>query len=321
MVRLIVDQKRPGRFGRTWERLVAACGLREPLESQASEHMPGWREILVVSAGLAAAIGVVLHKQLADWYGVPDLGDPLFSMWRMGWVAHQLVADPAHLFDANIFYPDRGTLTYSDSMLLPALMAAPLIWMGVPLPVAYTTLFLLAWLAAGVATYLLARALTLSKGASWVAALVFALCQYRFEHYSHLELQMTLWMPLTLLAAHRLLATGRPRYAVYLMLALGAQWYSSMYYGVFLTIYAGVFVCVLTLAGRLGWGRFAMAITGLLLGVGLALPLARVYESTEEVRGTRNPGVVESYSARPADYLHPNLRSAVPRLVRHEEQG
>ena len=44
-----------------------------------------------------------------------------------------------------------------------------------------------------------------------------------------------MWMPLTLLAALRLLATGRRRYFVYLMLAAAAQWYSSMYYGVFLT--------------------------------------------------------------------------------------
>jgi len=39
-------------------------------------------------------------------------------MWRIGWVQHQLVTDPRHLFDANIFYPLRATLTYSDAMIL-----------------------------------------------------------------------------------------------------------------------------------------------------------------------------------------------------------
>jgi hypothetical protein len=48
-------------------------------------------------------------------------GDALFSTWRLAWVAHQLPRDPLNLFNANIFYPERGTLAFSDSMLVPAL--------------------------------------------------------------------------------------------------------------------------------------------------------------------------------------------------------
>ena len=75
-----------------------------------------------MSLGLLGVTATVLHQQVADFHAVPDRGDPLFSMWRMAWVRHQILADPRHLFDANIFYPLTGTLTYSDSMLLPALM-------------------------------------------------------------------------------------------------------------------------------------------------------------------------------------------------------
>ena len=56
----------------------------------------------------------------------PDIGDPLLSTWRLAWVAHQLPLDPLHLFDANIFYPAKHTLAFSDAMLVPALTAAPL---------------------------------------------------------------------------------------------------------------------------------------------------------------------------------------------------
>ena len=230
-------------------------------------------------------------------------------MWRIGWVAHQIVADPRHLFDANTFYPETRTLTYSDSMLLPALVSAPLLWMGVPLAVAYTLLLLSTFVLSGIATYMLARALSLSPGASWIAALLFAFCQYRFEHYSHLELQMTQWMPLTLLAALRLLSTGAPRYFVYLALAAAAQWYSSMYYGVFLTIYAGVFVLVLAAVWRPGWTRLIAASTALACGLALALPLARIYQSTEGDRGIRDTHAVAHYSAEPVNYLHPHSRS------------
>jgi hypothetical protein len=298
-----------GIFGYSRDQLARGLGLRERLATAVSGPLPGWREVLVVTLGIAAVMAIVLHEQLASFYLVPDLGDPLFSMWRMGWVAHQVLASPPHLFDGNIFHPEPGTLTYSDSMLLPSLMGAPLVWLGLPIAIVYTLVFLASFLLSGVATYCLARVLALPRGAAWIAALIFALCQYRIEHYSHLELQVAQWMPLTLLAAHRWLATGRARYAVYLALALGGQWYSSMYYGVFLTIYAGVFICVLALAWRAGWTRWAVACACLLVGVGLAWPLARAYKATEAARGTRNTEVVEFYSALPSDYLAPNLRS------------
>jgi hypothetical protein len=59
------------------------------------------------------------------------LGDPLFSIWRIGWVYRQLLGDPRALFDANIFYPAPLTFAYSDAMLLPAPAAAPLLAAGV----------------------------------------------------------------------------------------------------------------------------------------------------------------------------------------------
>ena len=34
-----------------------------------------------------------------------DAPDYVLHEWIMAWVAHQIVADPLHLFDANIFYP------------------------------------------------------------------------------------------------------------------------------------------------------------------------------------------------------------------------
>ena len=51
--------------------------------------------------------------------GVHDDGDPLMVTWVLAWVAHQLPRAPAHLFDANIFYPERNTLAFSETLLVP----------------------------------------------------------------------------------------------------------------------------------------------------------------------------------------------------------
>src|SRR4051812_3079349 len=59
-----------------------------------------------------------------------DNGDFILHEWIMAWVAHQIVTNPLHLFDANIFYPERYTLAYSDHLFVQSMMGAPLLWAG-----------------------------------------------------------------------------------------------------------------------------------------------------------------------------------------------
>ena len=54
--------------------------------------------------------------------GVADVGDPLLNAWALAWVAHELPTVPTHVFDANIFHPERGTLAYSETLLAPAIL-------------------------------------------------------------------------------------------------------------------------------------------------------------------------------------------------------
>ena len=70
------------------------------------------RHAIVAGFGLGVALILLLYQQVRHLDSVPDIGDPLFSIWRLGWVAHQLVTDPRHLFDANIFYPNKPTLAF-----------------------------------------------------------------------------------------------------------------------------------------------------------------------------------------------------------------
>src|SRR5262245_53443992 len=72
-----------------------------------------------------------------------DTADTVLHEWIMAWVAHQVVADPVHLFDANIFYPERDTLAYSDHLFVQSMMGAPLTWSGAS-PVLVHNLVLLA---------------------------------------------------------------------------------------------------------------------------------------------------------------------------------
>lgn len=303
LVRVLLD-RRLGPFGVSragWRRVFPPSGsdlFLAPVPAGA------WRRTAWAAAGLALALAVLLHDQLWHPYSVPDIGDPIFSMWRVGWVTHQLVTDPLHLFDANIFYPERLTLALSDSMILPALTAAPLRLLGISPALTYNLLLLSAFWLSGIATYLLVERLTGSPRAAFIAGLTYACYSYRFDHYSHLELQMTHWMPLGLLALHLFITTARWPYAIALALAGVAQLYSSMYYAVFFLVYAITLAIGLVLVHRprirpllLPIGA-AVAVAGI-----LAVPLVRAFVAAKPIKGERLISEVEYYSATPIDYL------------------
>ena len=55
------------------------------------------------------------------------------------------------------------------------------------------------------------RYLTGDLDAALVSATIFTLVPYRVEHFMHLELQWTMWMPLSLWAVHRAFDRGSTR--------------------------------------------------------------------------------------------------------------
>jgi len=270
------------------------------------------RHGIVAALGLGAALILLLHQQVGHLDSVPDLGDPLFSIWRVGWVNHQLFNDPRHLFDTNIFYPERLTLTFSDPIVLPALTAAPALALGVHRVIVYNLLFLSGFWFSGIAMYLLVVRLTGSPRSAFIAGLLYGCALYRFDHYSHLELQMTQWMPLALLALHSFVTTRRWRYAVACALASVAQLYSSMYYAAFFLVYAAVIGVGLLITHRppLRQLLLPLAASGLLAAL-LAAPLERAFMAAEPIKGERGLNEVGQYSAVPSDYLRVSKVNAV----------
>ncbi len=275
------------------------------------ERIPA-RRSAAAAAGLCLVAVVLLFPQLRHMDSVPDLGDPLLSMWRAGWVFEQLRGDPRALFDANIFYPEPLTFTYSDSMLLPGLTAAPMLAAGVHPVTAYNLLLISGFVLSGIAAALLVERLTGSSRAGFVAGIVFGFYPYHFEHYSHLELQMMQWMPLALLALHKFLGTLRVRYAVLSGLCLVAQLYSSMYYAVFFSIYAGAVAATLVATRRPPLRRLVLPVAAAgVLAIVLAVPLIVPYERATAAKGERGRQEVTVFSAVPSDYLRAHQRSAL----------
>jgi hypothetical protein len=266
-------------------------------------------ELGAVLTGFTALTTAFTWPQAVNMYGVPDMGDPLFSIWRIAWVNHRIWRAPAALFDANIFHPESLTLTYSDPVLVPALMSAPLFWLGLHKVVIYNLLFLSAFVLSGVTTYYLLRALTGRRDAAIVGSVIFALHPYRLEHYSHLELQMTMWMPLALWGLHRALAGGRIGDGFLTGVAFALQMLSSLYYGMYFAVYLVIVGGTIWIGRRFPRRPLVMLAAGALVAGVLIAPVAAKYLANKPMMGDRDPRTVNFYSAKIEDYLKPHFRS------------
>ena len=84
-----------------------------------------------------------------------NTGDGLFSLWVVNWVARTLVADPTNLYDANIFYPDKNTLAFSEANIAPGAVAVPFYWLTKNPYVTHNVVVLIAFVLAFVGAYCL----------------------------------------------------------------------------------------------------------------------------------------------------------------------
>jgi hypothetical protein len=238
--------------------------------------------------------------------GVHDPGDPLMVTWVLAWVAHQLPLAPGHLFDANIFYPERNTLAYSETLVVPGSIAAPLHWAGVSPIVVYNIVFLSGFAISGVGVALLVRRLTGCFGAAILAGIIFAFPPYRIDHYAHAQLQQTQCIPLALWAFHRLLDTRRVRDGVVLGLAIAGQMLSCMYYGLFLIPYMAVVCGTILVARRQITRQTIVALAaGAVVSAAVMIPAGRAYLGARRVVGERGLQEVMDGSALPRNYLAP----------------
>ena len=130
--------------------------------------------------------------------GRVDNGDGQLSIWNVAWVARTLVVDPLHVFDANIFYPHRGTLAYSENNLGAGALAIPVYW-ATRNPYAAHNFVDAARVRAERDRHVLPGALPdRAIGArAAVSAIGFAFCPFVFAHTAHIQLLMTAGLPFT----------------------------------------------------------------------------------------------------------------------------
>ena len=261
------------------------------------------REFAIVLLGFAALTALLtfpLAFHLGSLAYRIDNGDGQFSIWNVAWVARALVLDPLHVFDANIFYPHRLTLAYSEANLGSGALAIPVYWATRNPYAAHAFVVLLSFLMSAVGTYYLVRYLVGSRTAAIVAAIGFGFCPHVFSHLLHIQLLWTAGLPISLLAFHRLVDRPTKRRGAALGLAMSAQLYLCAYYAVFLVLIVGGFACFSAGSRRLWKDRhYWTAVTvAAVVAVATALPLLLPYAAFQRSTGFVRPlGASDLFSA------------------------
>ena len=243
-------------------------------------------------------------------YSRVDNGDYCLNVWALDWVARTLPTDPAHLFDANIFYPARLALAYSEPLILQGALAIPGAWTGLS-PIATFNLVLIAGFAlSGWAFALLVHRQTGSWMAGLVAGSAVAFNAHILVRLAHIQALHLELVPLVFLALDRLLVTRRRRLAALFGAAVALQATASIYLLVF-TAWAAACAAIARIAEwrrrlreAVMWALLSVAACGLVL-----LPVIWPYTVLARTQGMgRGIGETRQCAASWSDYLYTGSR-------------
>lgn len=223
------------------------------------------------------------------------------AAWAMSWIAHTVVRDPANLFNANIFAPERNTLAYSDPMIVPALVVAPVRWLGGSPVLAFNLALLAGLTLTGWAAWFAARRWTGSATAALVAGSLAAFNPHILTRLPHIVAAFAWTIPASLVLAERLLDEPRARRAWPLALVVAASAATSLYGLALVGLLVGAVVMAALVTGRM---RAAVVIAAAALGgLVVALPVLWPYATLAATGVVRPIESVRQFSATIGGYL------------------
>jgi hypothetical protein len=263
----------------------------------------------LTSFALFLGLAIVHTWPLASAPGVlsrNDVADTVLHEWILAWVAHQLVTDPLHLFDANIFHPERHTLAYSDHLFVQALMGAPLTWTGFSPVLVHNVVLIAGYALTGWTSALVVARWTGSRAAGILSGSLLAFNAFTLTRLPQIQDLHFQFFPLVLFALDRALTTARIRDA----LALSGWYVLQSLTGTYLMVFTALSIVAATLARPRDWlGARFKAVAPKLAGAGalavlLLAPFLLPYLAVSREAGlSRSLEETARYSAVLTDYL------------------
>jgi hypothetical protein len=248
-----------------------------------SRRRHGQHAALVVFYAVVCAIMVAPICNLAHLATASHEGDSRLIIWTLAWDNHAWLDRVPSFFDANIFYPAKEALAYSEHLIGISLLTLPVYALTRNPVLSYNLVWLLSFLLCALAAHVLAWRQTRDHLAAAMAGLVYAFCFYRMHQgHGHLHVIWTFLIPVSLIALERWIRKlSWPSLAVFVVI-LVLQALSSWYQAVLIFIVNAVFMSWLLLVERaVPRSRLTrlglQAVAGAIVSVAVVAPFARHY--------------------------------------------
>jgi hypothetical protein len=257
---------------------------------------------------------------------VPDLGDPLLNTWILDWDLYSITNAPSHIYDANIFYPSKYPLAYSENLFGIAIVMLPFYLLGFTPLAVYNIAFLLGFAFCGYGAFVLGRTLTRSTAAGLVAGILYSFVNFRTDHLAHLQFVWGGWMPMMLAALLYYWRRPTIRNAILYGLCVLMNGLTNIHQFLFGTTALVLSIALLALLStRFKWRTFIGAAAATILAAALMVPVLLPYKRVSDMYSmVRDRNTAMWGSAVWTDWLSANGRNraygdvAEPKNVRPE---
>lgn len=235
-------------------------------------------------------------------------GDAMFNAWTLARDQHCILQQGCPQYaNANIYFPHKDTMFYSETQLSAGLLTLPLYFINDNPIFSYNIFTILSFFLAGWFMYLLAK--RLSKGNELyavLAGLIFEFAPFKMAAISHLQNLSIFYLPLAALLILKYVERPTRKYLGLLFVVLVLQFYASWYQMVFVLITLGI------LLGGMFLFRLVKPRLIILLGVVTilaavsTLPLATGYMRFSKTnQATFDIRQQITYSSSLSDYVKP----------------
>jgi hypothetical protein len=263
---------------------------RAPLRDWALAAVVLAAAVVYLAWPLPRFLGTRIVDPPAGAWGRIDLD---LLMWILAWDAHALATAPAHVFQANILYPARDVLAFSEHLLGLAPVAAPVFLATRNAILTYNVTILATVLVAALCTFAAVRSWTGSAGAALLAAVAFAFSPMLVHGWTRLHATAVHLFPLVLLLAWRAASAPRPRTLALLAVATAMQLLAGIYVAFELVACLAAFAPVVWWEarrhGRTGLAPLAAVAAGALVLVPVGVPYVHA----------RAAGILHDYGGEP----------------------
>lgn len=236
-----------------------------------------------------------------------EKNDGRLLAWTVSWDIHKLLTDPLNIYNANIYYPNSNTLTYSEHFIAGSILAIP-VWLitnGNP-AASFNFLMILGYTLNAFCAYILVKYLTKRRLAGIVAGIIFGYCSYRIANFGHLQNMLVFYIPLVVYFLFRYFENKKTKFLVgvgaSLLLMSLTSWYHMIFIWAMFVLLMAYFIYKKQLE-RKDILRFGIMIAANLIVI---LPFALPYFAfNKENQSAYTINELKIYSADIGGYLMP----------------